>query len=347
MRIFFTGYHNPRFACFAEYFERAIKRSGHVLDAFDFRDWLIPGRIRQRLPGLQSWDIKRINDSLVRRVEKFKPDLFIINGGWTISAETLFKIRKISGAVMVNWTSDFPLMFKENMMKAACFDHFFTSGTDALKKYMEAGNDNGHWLPFACCPEIHKPVILTEEERKRYGCDICFVGSYYPERLGILEALSDFDLGIWGIGWERLPKNSPLRPLIRGGIVRPEEWVKIFSASKIILNINPRRALIPDPDVQRMDNEDFRMCNMRVFEILGCGAFQLVDARADVLSLFGDGKHLALFKDAVDAARQARFYLNNPELTKKIAETGRREVLSKHTYRHRLDAMLSIAGKEG
>ena len=40
--------------------------------------------------------------------------------------------------------------------------------------------------------------------------------------------------------------------------------------------------------------------NTRVFEILACGAFQVVNRQGDVLRLFRDGEHLAVFSDGDD-----------------------------------------------
>jgi len=343
MKILFVGYHNPRFISFTEYIERAITSLGHTLEVFDFRDWRIPARIRQRVPALHSRDMRRINRDLIRRVEKFRPDLLIVNGGWTIFPETVSEIRSSFKVITVNWIADFPLMFNDYLRNGPYYDYFFTCGTDALNKYREAGNKNGYWLPFACDPAIHKPIDLSAEEKKKYACDICFVGSNYTERVEILEKLTDFDLGIWGIGWKRIPKNSPLGSSIRGGVVTPDEWVKIFSASKMVLNIIGHRCDVMEPYV---DEKDFRMTNTKVFEILGCGAFQLVDAKADVMTLFEDKKHLVCYRNADELIDLIKSYLADPGQRKMVAGEGRTEVLKKHTYRHRIEEILSIISRK-
>jgi spore maturation protein CgeB len=342
MKIFYVGYHNPHFISFAEYVESAIKGLGHELATYDYRDWLIPGRIRDRVRFLHLWDLNRINENLIRKVKKFRPDIVLVNGGYTISAATVSTIRSFSNAVLVNWIADFPLKFDEYERVGPYYDYFFASGTEALARYRAAGHANGHWLPFACDQEIHRPVAVSEEDRRTYGCDICFVGSNYTERVELLEKCAGFDCAVWGLGWNRLPDGSPVRKMVRGGSLTAEQWIKAFSASKIVLNIIGHRCDVMEPYV---DEKEFRMTNTKVFEILGCGAFQLVDAKADVMTLFEQKKHLVWYRDGDELVGLAKYYLERPEERKTIAEQGRCETLGKHTYRHRIRDMLSIVAK--
>lgn len=332
----------------SEYIERAIIDMEHTLEIFDWKKFIIPGRLRERISFLNSWDMKRINKNLIRQAKRFKPDILLVAGGFTIYPETILTIRDLDNIITANWIADYPLNFDFHLKAGPYYDYFFTSGTDALEKYRKAGNKNGYWLPFACHPEIHKPMTQAEEEKEKYGCDICFVGSNYPERIEILEKLSGNNLGIWGIGWEKLSKGSPLKRFIRGAIVRSDEWVKIYNASKIVLNISLSRAFAKDFYLNETDEKEFRMCNTRVFEILGCGAFQFMDARADAMTLFEDRKHLVFYKDADELISLAKFYLDNPEERKKIAKNGRKVTLEKHTYKHRLEEIFAIikAGKK-
>lgn len=343
MKILFSSYHNPNFESMTESIEKTILNMGFQLETFDWYKFLIPGRLRERLHFLDWIDVQRINHMLINKVKNFRPDILIVAGGFTIYAETIKKLKNLTNVIAVNWIADYPRNFDLQLKSCIYYDHFFVSGSDALGKYRATGRKNGHWLPFACDPEIHKPVNLSSEEKKKYGCDICFVGSNYPERIELLEALGAFDLGIWGIGWEKLPKNSPLRGKVRGGIVRPEEWVKIFSASKIVLNITPRRALIKAPYISEMHENEFRMCNIRLFEILGCGAFQLVDAKPDAITLFKNKKHLVFYNSKAQLIERAQFYLENPAERARIARNGRQAVMENHTYQHRVEKILSVA----
>jgi len=80
----------------------------------------------------------------------------------------------------------------------------------------------------------------------------------------------------------------------------------------------------------------------RVFETMACGAFLLCDAQRDVVTLFKDGEHLALFNDGRDLRRQIAHYLAHPLERARIAEQGHRETMKNHTYRHRIERILAM-----
>lgn len=340
MRILFVCYHNPYFETMTECIERAILKQGHQLVSYDYRSWKIPGRIRDRINILHKWELQSINDGLYAAALKFDPELLLVNGAYTIAAGTIEKIKKrFPHCKTVNWISDFPLKFEEYCETGPFYDHFLTSGTEALERYKLLGNSNGGWLPFACDPDIHRPAKLNKEESRRYGCDICFIGGNYTERVEILRELTGFDLGIWGIRWEKLPEDSPLKRNIRGGMVDVLEWSKIYSASKISLNIIGHRCDIFRPFIPE---QDFRMTNTKVFEILSCGGFQLVDAKADVLSLFEDRKHLVVYHNTKELKELIAYYLSHPDETAKIKQEGMAYVRQHHTYRDRINEIISI-----
>ncbi|MDD3089735.1 MAG: glycosyltransferase [Candidatus Omnitrophica bacterium] len=347
MKILYVGYYNPHFITVTEYVERALRGLGHEVETVNYRDWLIPGRIRSRVPALDLWDTRRINRDLVRKAEVFRPEVLIVFGATNIYPETIAEIKRRFDPVTVSMVADFPMGFDFHLMAGPYYDHFFPSGTDGLLQYQKAGHTNGYWLPFGCDPEIHRPIELTCEERKKYGSDICFVGSYYTEREVILEPLAGFDLGLWGIGWEKLPKGSPLRRHVRGGSLRPDEWVKVFNAAKIVINIVARRADVREPFAFSLKDDDFRMCNTRVFEILGCGAFQMVNRKDDVLELFKDKEHIALFdeKRPDEVPASVEYYLTHADERRRIAAAGRREAVEKHTYRSRMEYLFTVINK--
>jgi len=66
----------------------------------------------------------------------------------------------------------------------------------------------------------------------------------------------------------------------------------------------------------------------------------LTDRQRDVLALFRDGEHLAVFSDGGDLERRLREFLDDAAARRRIAAAGRREVLRRHTYVHRIAELL-------
>lgn len=339
MKVLLSSNRNPHFITIAEYIESAFNIVGCQVLFFDNRAFIIPGIIRDRVPYLNKLDLKRINKKLISTVKAFKPDLFLEAGGHRIFPETVEAIKK-QGVKTALWTIDAPRDFELIIEASSHYDYVFTGGSEAYDILRDRGIKNLHWLPFACDPEIHRPEELTEEKKMLYECDIAFVGTIdpdlYPFRVKTLEAISDFNLGIWGPGSEMIPNSSPLKQHIRGNKTMPEIWTKIYSASKIVLCLHYK-----DPEGRIPCHQ----ASPRVYEALSCGAFLMVDAQRDVLTLFEDGKDLVVFRDIKELRELLKYYLERPEERRKVAEAGRKCVLEKHTYKDRIRDILEIVNR--
>lgn len=332
MKILFSGYHNPHFITITEYMESAIEALGHDLIIFDDRQHIIPGRMRQRIQWLDQFDLQHINKKMVSLALRTKPDIAIVTGGHRITSRTV-KTLKNQGICTVLWSIDAPLNFQPLIDIAPFYDHVFCQGTEAAEMLNHVGIKGAQWLPMGCDPDFHTPVGLSTEEKKQYGTDLAFVGSYYLNRAELFQKLTDFDLGIWGPGWEKLHLDSPLRKFLRGGELKPEVWLKVYSASKIVLATH----------YHDLENRfPVHQASPRIFEALACGAFVISDNQRDVFSLFKEGVHLERFVDSKDLIEKIKYYLDHPEERKRIAEQGNNEVTQKHTYVYRIEKLIQL-----
>jgi spore maturation protein CgeB len=334
MKVLFSSYRNPRFVTITEYIEKAFNEQGCQTIFFNNRSFIIPGRIREKISYFNKIDLRRINRGLIGNISSSKPDLFLEAGGYRILPDTIDRIKGM-GVTTALWTIDAPKEFEPIRQAAPHYDFVFTGGSEAYDILKDIGLRNVHFLPFACDPEFHKPQVLTGDEKKLYGCDVAFVGTIdpdlYPFRMKILEAISDFDLGVWGPGVERISTSSPLRQKIRGGETTPDVWTKIYSQAKIVLCMHYK-----DPEGKISCHQ----ASPRVYEALACGAFLMVDDQRDVKKLFKDRDGLVVFKDVHDLKSLLSYYLKRPDERKSIAALGRRKVRAGHTYNHRIQDLL-------
>ncbi len=339
MKILFAGWHNPNFMSLTEYIEHALSRLGHTLELFEYRQFMIPGRIRNTVPFLQNYDVNRINNKLIDRVGQFKPDILFILQGDTIKPETIDIIKSKFKVITVNWYIDQnPLIANLSLKAAKHYDHFFYSHSDGVRMNHEYGNKNVKLLYFACDPNVQKPVVPSADDIKLYGSDIVFVGSHYPERERTLSFLADMGLSIWGPRWSSIPASSPLHKCIKGGTVDPSVWIKIFNCSKIVLNIHAG-----------FDGEKGSLAQQatcKVFEILACGSFEITDSSTDVNALFQTKRHLITYSSNSELKEHVIYYLSHENERKEIARNGYNEVIAKHTYTQRMKEMLKIVTGE-
>ena len=339
MQVLFSSNINPNFETFSDYIEKAFREAGCETCFFENRDFVIPGRIRDRVVLLQEWDLSRLNKRLLEKAAEFKPQIYVEAGGWNILPETIEKLKSM-GIKTALWTVDPPHTFKQIIRAAPHYDFVFCQGTEAVQILKEYKVKNLHWLPFACDPDFHKPVKLTTTERRKYETQICCLGSWTPDytkRQAALECLTDYNLGIWGPGWNNLPVGSNLNKFVRDYHTKPAEWIKIYSATRIALIVHYQDMKWHVPCYQ---------ASPKVFEALACGSFLVVDDQKDILSLFESERQLVVYHNHYELKELVHHYLEHPDEARKIAQQGRKDVLENHTFRHRVDEMLEII-KEG
>jgi spore maturation protein CgeB len=333
MKILFVSNLNPHFDNTNTYRLKAIQELGHEPIFFEDRNFVLPGRIRQKVAFLQDWDLRRLNRRMIEVAERTKPDLCLAVGGYRITADALIRLKQMDVKTVL-WTTDIPRPeFRHVVETAPLYDHIFCAGTEAMEVLAQAGIEGAVWLPFACDPDFHRPVDLTEEDRRRYGRDLIFVGAYYPNRWEILKPLMGaYDVGIWGPGWEQVAdkKNGHC---LHAAPLHHSQWVRMFNAAKIVLIIHYQDGIIP-----------CFQASPKVFEALACRCFVLVDSQRDVFKLFSPGKELVGFDDIQDLKAKIDHYLDRDGERRQIAAAGYLEVIGRHTYRHRLQAILDHIG---
>ncbi len=334
MKILFATARNPRFPTITEYVERAARSLEHDIVGFDDRQFVVPGRLRRCVPVLRRLDLARMNRKLRQALRTERPDVLLCAGGERILPATVDAARR-AGVTTALWTVDTVKPHDPRITVAPHFDAVFCGGTEMMEALRHSALRSApRWLPFACDPEIHHPVALSAQETSAYGCGVAFVGSLhpslYPGRLAMLEALAEHDLGVWGPGATSVPASSPIRRKIRGDGVPVEEWIRIYSAAKVVLCAHYDG---PGPPS--------RQASPRVYEVLACGGFLLCDDRPDVRALFEDGGELAIFADLNDLREKASYYLSHERERKDIAARGRAKALAEHTYRHRVATLVA------
>ena len=218
------------------------------------------------------------------------------------------------------------------------FDHFWTiqpvaSFGDDLRAQGQRFVDH---VPLACDPELHQPRPASDAT-PTFEYEVSFVGTPYPNRLRLLQALADLPgLRLLGPDWSSLPA---LRPLVaRDGPVSYNELPAVFSGSRINLNFSS------EIDARAFDQpKDF--VNPRAFEICACGGFQLCESLSPVQQCFTPGEELETFAGPDEARDKIRYYLGHESDRQRIAAAGRRRALAEHTYDRRLEQALDRAAR--
>lgn len=104
----------------------------------------------------------------------------------------------------------------------------------------------------------------------------------------------------------------------------------VFKNSKINLNITLRSIRSGMP--------------LRAWDILGAGGFLLSNYQEDFFDFFVPGEDFDFFDGTDDLMSKIEYYLSHEKERTDIAENAFRKVAENHTYLHRVETMLEIAG---
>lgn len=324
----------------AGYAARALGELGHeaqLLDLSPFYDGFRGlggfGARRKQQAELESQFVDVLAAGVGAAVEAAEPDLVLALAQAPLSVQVLDEIGKRNVPRVLWFVEDYRL-FTYWREVAAHYDYIFTIQEGECLQAMQAATDaHVSYLPCAMDPEVHRPRVLDAGDRRRYESDVSFVGAGYWNRRQAFRQFLDTDFRIWGSDWGGA---ADLARVIQrqGARVSTDDAVRIFNASRV--NLNLHSSTYHDGVDPRGD-----FVNPRTFELAGCGAFQIVDARAPLGALFSPGTDLAVAHDVAEMRTLTDYYLTHEDERRDMAIRARLRALAEHTYAHRMETMLS------
>lgn len=339
------------------YWERAMLKQGYEVDVFwrnlsgfgnasidslsadVHRQGMTAGKLfnagLRRLPVQMNPDYQRRNKNLLDHARKFKPDVIWLSGDNTvIYPDTLAQLKQEHGCTIIYVSGVSPIVFSHPIERqsARLYDLVLVNDYYHGIQWMELGAKHMECLPYvAIDPDFHYPKPMTDTAQGEYLCDVGFVGTLVPdnlysERVQALEALADFDLGIWSV--HEIP---PSLKKFHRGYALGDEMMQVLSSVKISLNTHG--------DFMRYGG------NMRLFETAAVGTFQIVDDRPGIPTWFTPDDHLVIFHSLDELREKVTHYLAHDTERQAIADQARVHVLAHHTYDHRLKQVEALFDK--
>jgi len=300
--------------------------------AFASPVWL--RRVCWHLLGHRPPLLAKFSQELVTRCRQLKPDLVLVTGIAPVNEVAMRQLRNL-GIPVVNFLTDDPWNPQHRaswfMRTLPHFQHVFTPRHANEPDLIKHGASRVSYLPFAYAPEEHHPPAdLTEEDRRRWGGLVAFIGGADADRVAMVRILvrAGVPVGLWGGYWREQPDLA----------AHAHGHADAETCRKIVAVAGANLCLV------RRANRDGH--SMRSYELAAIGGCLLVEATEDHRELFGADDSAALcFESDQDLVRQARHLLSlHADERLHLAEQARRRVLgAANTYSDRLKSIHQIA----
>ncbi len=326
------------------FWEKVLLKQGHTVDVFwrnlagfgsqdiaslkaeKYTNRITPQRVAQavmnRLPYDLNPELQKRNQNLLTHARKLQPDIiWLVGDNRVIHADTLALIKAEMNCKIIYSTGTSPIVFSHAIEREAAplLDIVLTNDFYHGIQWQELGAKEMICLPVvAIDPEFHTP----REAQAKFAVDVGFVGTLIPqnlysERVEALDALTEFDLGVWSV--HDVPDS--LKPYAKGSALGGE-MLDVLSSVKISINAHG--------NFMRYGG------NMRLFETASIGTFQIADNRIGIHEWFTEDENIVIFKDLQDLREKVAYYLAHDAEREAIAAKARQHVLANHTYEHRL-----------
>lgn len=242
---------------------------------------------------------------------EFWPDVVVVMSGFFVPMDTLDLIRA-RGAKVVLWHTESPYEEDRQLARAAHADLNIVNDPVNLDRYAAAGA-RAVYLPHAYDPEIHCPGPIADPD---LISDFCFVGTGYPSRVALLEAVDwdGIDVALAG-HWGTLADDSPLRGFVGHALdecVDNTDTVELYRATKASANIYRRECAGGGIDGWAM--------GPREVELAATGTFFLTEMRRENRAVL---PMVPVFDGPGELGEQLRWWLAHPDERQAVADAAR------------------------
>lgn len=339
MKILFIG-STERNALALHYFTNFVKLGHQVLpyypDYFRTKYWFQRVKVHfQRTPLKHR--MSQVSNELTTLIKNTSFDLVFVIAENFLSKETIAEMKRVANKNVIFIFQSHDNLFYPGILRPDYFienlkayDFVFTTKSQNLAKYKDAGIENAFYLPSAYEPTVHYPISAQESCFKKVF-PISFVGTFAPSRIPYIETLGWENLHVFGERWALYPKFLKYRTHIFPAVYH-FQFSDVTSQSQVSLGL------------LREEAEDLH--TTRTFEIPACGSLQIAPRNQEILSFFDEDKEIVLFSSLEELKDKTHFYLTHEFQRKRIAEKGFERCLrDRHTYQDRIEAMFECINR--
>jgi spore maturation protein CgeB len=300
-----------------------MSRLGHRVDHVDLRDMLPQTpwmhRITWKLGGqyFAPW-IKR---SLPRALAGKHYDIAYVDSGEWVTPGIIELIRRCADKV-VNYVIDDPFgnrdaaRFTAYRKSLRFYDLCVVVRPDNAREAQAAGARKVLRVFMSADELAHAPRAISAEDRQRWGSEVLFLGTWFPERGPFLLELlqKGVPVTIRGTNWHKAPEWPALKAAWKGGAIQGDDYAKAIQCAKVNIGLLSK------------GNRDLH--TTRSLEIPALGGLLCAERTSEHLGMYLEGKEALFWGDVAECASACRWALDHEEERSRIAAAGQRRSIT-------------------
>jgi spore maturation protein CgeB len=264
--------------------------------------------------------LKAVEEYVLNQIKNNSYDLIFVNHGHDISANLLKKLKSNCSSI-INYNLDNIFSNRDgnrfNSLKKAIpyYDLIVVPRNEDIEKAKTIGAKKVTCEYQAYDPIFHTSETALKSQLKNVESDVCFVGTWMPERAPFMEELiqKKVPIKIYGIRWHKSKNWKILQKNYVDSDTFDSNYVKILASSKISICL------------LSWGNKD--LCTNRSFEIPSIGSLLCAQRTSVHEKFYKDRVEACFWNDAYECAEICHELLNNPAKRISIAKAGHEAVL--------------------
>lgn len=235
----------------------------------------------------------------------------------------------------------------KNGEMADYFYHVVEQGDPRMDGFEKETGYKFHTIPLAA----DKIVLENSRISRRFQTDISFIGTNLPDKKeyfkqNIFPLLDKYKYNFYGQDWTF--QDKALGFIQRGGQYFNIPYLRSIQKPK--LSLNDEGNIYASSTISINVHEEYQRrfggdCNERTFKIPMARGFEITDNVACIRKYFKVGQDIIVADNKDDWKEKIEYFMKNKENRIKIIESGRKKVLSDHTYHNRVNVILEIITK--
>lgn len=314
---------------------QAFIQLGHMPIRFSWYEYFQPRKWVEQILGVYfkvqnkymfGPTVNRLNRDFIALVESCQPEIVFVYRGSHVYSKTLKALRLIvPRAILIGYNNDDPFSphypvwkWRHFLAGVPEYDLILAYRKHNLNELLQMGAQRVELLRSWFIPERNYPLVLSEDDKEKFGCDVVFIGHYENDgRLGYLEEIvrRGWKLRIYGPGYEwdsvvarseLLKKHAPIQ------LVWGEDYNRALCGAKIALCF-----------FSRLNRDTY---TRRCFEIPASGVLLMSEYSDDLATMFRSGEEALYFRNVPEMSNSIEMLLNNEKMCRSIAQSGRQRV---------------------